>query len=147
MVGPVIGRWLPEQKPSLVIWQTGTYDAMRGIEPTEFRTAVEKAVEKLQQEGVDVVLMNMQYSPRTDQIVAIGAYAESLRWVAREREVPVFDRLAIMRNWYETGEFDLYAATKDMKTAKNVHDCLAKALAQSIIDAANLGSFEGAAPK
>ena len=51
-----------------------------------------------------------------------------MRWVAREREVPVFDRLAIMRHWYDAGQFDLYAATKDMKTAKSVHDCIGRAL-------------------
>ena len=56
----------------------------------------------------------MQYSPRTESIVAVGAYADSMRWVAREREVPLFDRLAIMRHWYDAGQFDLYAATKDI---------------------------------
>ena len=85
-------------------------------------------VEKLQEGGADVVLMNMQYSPRTESIVAIGAYADGMRWVAREREVPVFDRLAIMRHWYDAGQFDLYTATKDMKMAKSVHDCLGRAL-------------------
>ena len=38
--------------------------------------------------------------------------------LSREREVPVFDRLAIMRHWYDDGQFDLYAATKDMQMAK-----------------------------
>ena len=70
----------------------------------------------------------MQYSPRTESIVAIGAYADGMRWVSREREVPVFDRLAIMRHWYDAGQFDLYKATKDLKMAKSVHDCLGRAL-------------------
>ena len=34
--------------------------------PGRFRAAVSEGVEKLQSAGVDVVLMNMQYSPRTD---------------------------------------------------------------------------------
>ena len=51
-----------------------------------------------------------------------------MRWVAREREVPVFDRLAIMRHWYKSGQFDLYAATKDMGPPSSVHDCLGRAL-------------------
>ena len=82
--------------------------------------------------------MNMQYSPRTESIVAVGAYADGMRWVSREREVPVFDRLAIMRHWYDAGQFDLYKATKDLKMAKSVHDCLGRALAATIIDAAHL---------
>jgi len=138
---------LADQKPNLVVWQTGTYDAVRGTDPEQFRAAVSDGVEKLQSGGVDVVLMNMQYSPRTDSIVAIGAYADGMRWVAREREVPVFDRLAIMRHWYDSGQFDLYAATKDMKTAKSVHDCIGRTLAASIIDAARLEPQEGSAPQ
>ena len=103
-----IDKLLLDQKPSLVVWQTGTYDAVRGTDPEEFRAAVSDGVEKLQAGGADVVLVNMQYSPRTESIVAIGAYADGMRWVSREREVPVFDRLAIMRHWYDAGQFDLY---------------------------------------
>jgi hypothetical protein len=138
-----IDKLLVDPKPGLVIWQTGTYDAVRGTDPEEFRAAVSDGVEKLQTGGSDVVLMNMQYSPRTDTVVAVGPYAEGIRWVAREREVPVYDRLAIMRHWYDHGQFDLYAATKDMKTAKNVHDCIGRTLASSIIDAARLDPYEG----
>jgi len=142
-----IDQLLLDQKPSLVVWQTGTYDAMRGTAPEEFRASVSDGVEKLQEGGADVVLVNMQYSPRTESIVAIGAYADSMRWVSREREVPVFDRLAIMRHWYDTGQFDLYKPTKDLTMAKNVHDCLGRALGSTIIDAANLEAQQEAAPR
>jgi hypothetical protein len=142
-----IEKLLAEQKPTLVIWQTGTYDALRGTDPEQFRAGVSEGVEKLQNAGVDVLLMNMQYSPRTESVVALSAYADAMRWVAREREVPVFDRLAIMRHWYDAGQFDLYAATKDMKTAKSVHDCIGRTLAASIIDAARLESQQGSAPQ
>lgn len=138
-----IDKLLADDKPSLVIWQTGTYEAIRGTDPEEFRAAVSDGVEKLQAGGADVILMNMQYSPRTEAVVAVGAYADAIRWVAREREVPVYDRLAIMRHWYDAGQFDLYAATKDMKTARAVHDCIGRTLAASIIEAAHLGAYEG----
>ena len=32
------------KKPTLVIWQTGTYDAMRSIDPEDFRHAVGEGV-------------------------------------------------------------------------------------------------------
>ena len=142
-----IDKLLLDHKPSLVVWQTGTYDAVRGTDPEEFRASVSDGVEKLHEGGADVVLVNMQYSPRTESIVAIGAYADAMRWVSREREVPVFDRLAIMRHWYDAGQFDLYKATKDMKTAKSVHDCLGRALGSTIIDAAHLEGRQEAAPQ
>ena len=143
-----LDQLLLDQKPGLVIWQTGTYDAVHGTDPEEFRASVAEGVEKLQAGGADVVLVNMQYSPRTESIVPLGAYADGIRWVSREREVPVFDRLAIMRHWYDNGQFDLYKATKDMQMAKSVHDCLGRALAATIVDAARLQDREGgSAPK
>jgi len=143
----MIDKLVLDHKPSLVIWQTGSYDAMRGTDPAEFIAAISTGVEKLQASGVDVVLVNMQYSPRTESIVAVGAYADSLRWVAREREVPLFDRLAIMRHWYDAGQFNLYAPTKDLAMAKGVHDCIGRTLASLIIDAARLEALERTAPQ
>lgn len=142
-----IDKLVLDQKPGLVVWQTGTYDAVRGTDPEEFRATISDGVERLQAGGADVVLLNMQYSPRTESIVAIGAYADALRWVAREREVPLFDRLAIMRYWYDAGQFNLYKATKDMAMAKGVHDCIGRTLASLIIDAARLDTREGTTPQ
>jgi hypothetical protein len=133
-----------DQKPNLVVWQSGTYDALHGTDLEDFRSSIADGVEKIQNSGADVVLLNMQYSPRTESVVAVGPYADGIRWVAREREVPVFDRLAIMRHWYESGQFNLYAKTKDMSMAKQVHECLGRALAAMIVDAAHLQAREGA---
>ena len=138
-----IPKLLLDQKPNLVIWQTGTFEALRGIDPESFRSNIADGVEKLQAGGADVILMNMQYSPRTESMIALTPYVDSMRWVAREREVPLFDRLAIMRHWNDTGVFDLYAATKNFDIAKRVHDCIGRALAAMIVDAAQLKGLEG----
>jgi lysophospholipase L1-like esterase len=127
-----------DEKPDLVIWQTGTLDAIRRVDPDEFRAALEEGVETLHKGGADVILMNMQYSPRTDIMVPLGPYADNMRVVAQQREIPLFDRLAIMRHWSDTGAFDLYAAGKDNVLAQRVHDCIGRGIAAMIIDAAHL---------
>ena len=108
-----MAKLLVDEKPDLVIWQTGTVDAIRRIEPDDFRAALDEGVETLHKGGADVILMNMQYSPRTDIMIALGPYADNMSVVAQQHEVPLFDRLAIMRHWSDIGEFDLYAAGKD----------------------------------
>jgi hypothetical protein len=138
-----IEKLLVDEKPNLVIWQTGTVEAMRGLDPEDFRSSLADGVETLQNGGADVVLMNMQYSPRIESMIALGHYSDYMRWVAREREVPMFDRVAIMRHWNDTGAIDLYAATKDVGMAKRVHDCIGRALGSLIIDAAHLETLEG----
>jgi len=137
-----MGKLLIDEKPDLVIWQTGTIDAMRRVEPDDFRTALEDGVETLLKGGVDVILMNMQYSPRTDIMVALGPYADNMRVVAQQHEIPLFDRLGIMRHWSDVGAFDLYAAGKDNVLAARVHDCIGRAIATLIIDAGHLQAFE-----
>jgi lysophospholipase L1-like esterase len=130
---------LREQKPALIVWQTGTVDAMRGVEPDEFGSVLNHAVEKIRATGTDVILMNMQYSPRTETMIAVGPYAENMRWVSQQRNVPLFDRLGIMRHWSDTGVFDFYTPTKAFVVAQKVHECIGRALATQIIDAAQLG--------
>jgi len=133
-----MGKLLAEEKPDLVIWQTGTLDAIRRIDPDDFRAALEQGLETLQKGGADVILMNMQYSPRTEIMVALGPYADTMRVVAQQHEIPLFDRLAIMHHWSDSGAFDLYAAGKDNVLAHRVHDCIGRGIAAMIVDAAHL---------
>jgi hypothetical protein len=134
-----------DEKPDLVVWQSGTFDALQGTDPELYRASVAEGVEFAHAHGADVILMNMQYSPRTESMIALGGYADGMRWAAREFEVPLFDRLAIMRHWYESGVFDLYSTTKDVGVAKRVHDCIGRALASMIVEGARLEAFEGKA--
>ncbi|MGJ4927293.1 SGNH/GDSL hydrolase family protein [Bradyrhizobium sp. HKCCYLS2038] len=127
------------KRPNLVIWQTGTVDAMRSIDPDEFRQAVNDGVATLQNAGADVVLVNLQYSPRTETLISVPPYIDNMRVVAQQRDVPLFDRFAIMRQWNEQGDFDLFNPTHGIELAKQVHDCLGRALSKFIIDAAHLG--------
>ena len=128
---------LKDEKPALVIWQTGTADAMKGVGAEAFQGTLEATVDKLHEGGADVIFMNMQYSPRTDAVISTAAYAEAIRWVALEHAVNLFDRQAVMRQWSELGTFDLLAATKSLDTAAKVHDCIGRLLADLIIEAAS----------
>ncbi len=126
------------KKPTLVIWQTGTYDAMRSVDPDDFRAAVDEGVVALQNAGTDVVLMNLQYSPRTETMISAPPYLDNMRVVAQQHDVPLFDRFAIMRHWNDSGDFDLFSASHGLDLAKRVHDCLGRALSKFVIDAARV---------
>ncbi len=128
---------LLDAKPRLVIWQTGTVDAMRGVDIDEFRNTLEQGLAAIAKAGADAVLMNMQYSPRTESMIAATAYIDSMRYVAQHLDVPLFDRLAVMRHWSESGAFDFTVSDKS-ELAERVHDCLGRLLADFIIEAAGL---------
>jgi hypothetical protein len=132
---------LVDEKPNLVIWQTGTVDAIRRVEVDEFRAALEAGVETLQAGGADLMLMNMQYSPRTESMIQVGPYVDEMRAVAQQRDIPLFDRFAIMRYWSDEGAFDFYAAGKDNGLAQRVHDCLGRAIGALVIADGHLQPF------
>jgi hypothetical protein len=132
-------KLVEDKRPTLVIWQTGTVDAMRSVDPDEFRSAVDEGVAALQKAGVDVVLMNLQYSPRTETMISVPPYLDNMRVVAQEHDVPLFDRFAIMHQWNDQGDFDLFSASHGIELAKRVHDCLGRALSTFVIDAAHIG--------
>jgi hypothetical protein len=131
-----------DEKPDLVVWQAGTIDAMRRVDPDNFKSALEDGVDAIHKGGADVILMNMQYSPRTESMISLGPYADVMRVVSQQRDVPLFDRLGIMRHWSDVGAFDLYAAGKDNMLAQRVHDCIGRAIATLVVDAGRLQAFE-----
>ena len=130
------------KKPTLVIWQTGTVDALKSIDPDEFRNAIDEGVVALQNAGTDVILMNPQYSPRTEMMTSVPPYADTMRMVAQQHDIPLFDRFAIMHQWNDQGDFDLFSASPGNELAKRVHDCLGQALSKFVIDAAHLGQAQ-----
>jgi hypothetical protein len=133
-------------KPALVIWQTGTTDAIRGVEPDAFSTALEEGVEAVRAKHSDILFMNMQYSPRTESVIAANSYADAMRFVALQHELLLFDRFAIMRHWSEMGTFDLFSATKNTETAESVHNCIGRLLADLINEGAGLTETVGKDP-
>ncbi|WP_050424207.1 SGNH/GDSL hydrolase family protein [Bradyrhizobium tropiciagri] len=130
------------KKPTLVIWQTGTVDAMRAIDPDDFRTAINEGVVALRGAGADVVLVNLQYSPRTETMISAPPYLDNIKVVAQQHDVPLFDRFAIMKQWSDAGYFDLFSTAHGVDLAKKVHACLGRALAKFVIDAAHLGPVQ-----
>ncbi len=136
------GKLVEQNNPTLVIWQTGTVDAVRSVDVDNFRNAVEEGVAALRKAGTDVVLMNLQYSPRTETMISAVPYLDNMRAVAQQYDVPLFDRFAVMRHWNEQGDFDLFSAFHGLDLANRVHDCLGRALSTFVIDAAHINPTE-----
>jgi lysophospholipase L1-like esterase len=135
-------KLMEDKKPTLVIWQTGTVDAMRSIDPDDFRSAVDEGIAALQKAGTDVILMNLQYSPRTETMISASPYLDTMRVVAQQYDVPLFDRFAIMQQWNDSGDFDLFSASHGLDLAKRVHDCLGRALSVFVLDAARINTAQ-----
>jgi hypothetical protein len=129
IAGPVI-----QAKPTLVIWQTGTADAVKGTDVEQFSIALAEGVDALLAAGTDVLLMDPQYSPMTAAMINFGPYREQVEQVAMVRKAVVFQRHELMRYWVEQGTFTFAETTKDAMRAEadRVHACIGQLLADLI---------------
>jgi len=130
-----LGPALAKARPQLVIWQSGTVDAMRGVEADQFTEALEQGISDAKSAGADLILINAQYSPRTESMIALGTYSDLMRRVAAQQEVPLFDRFAVMKACADLGIFDFYATTKKLDMAEHVHNCIGRLLADLVLGA------------
>ena len=121
-------------KPTLVIWETGTMEAVRGTDVDEFRETVQTGIDKIHAAGTEVVLMNMQFSRATDAVIHFEPYRATMRELADVNDVPLFRRHGIMRHWAESGALDLRAAEgeKGRELAAKLYDCIGRAMADFV---------------
>ena len=135
---PQLRKLMAAEKPSLIVWQTGTVEAMRGIDTDAFSSVLQDGIDAAHDARSDILFVNMQYSPRTELMISMAPYADAIRIVALQHEIPLFDRLAIMRRWGELGTFDLNEVTKKMDTAYRIHGCIGHLLGDLILEASRL---------
>jgi hypothetical protein len=89
----------------VVIWQTGVNDALRHVDLETFRLTVLEGVDRLQKQGIDVVLLDMQYFPRAERIAGFNKYLYVMREIAEQRKIPILRRFAIMRHLVKSAQF------------------------------------------
>lgn len=129
-----IARDVVPLNPALVIWQTGSADAARGIPVMEFGMSLERGIGELREHGSDVLLVDSQFSPRASLLVNTDNYREAVRWNARRYDLPLFKRYDTMQYWWSNEMIDLDAEDKaeQLANADRIHDCVAALLVRLI---------------
>jgi len=122
------------ERPDLVIWQVGTNTLLQGQDMWSVFLDVRTGVRRLDALGADVLLMNLQYSPR---VLARANHRDMLDLVAvagRETNVDVFDRFGIMRTWSEGRRygFDVFVTPDGLHMNDWGYGCLARLLAAAL---------------
>jgi len=121
-------------KPNLVIWEVGITDAVRSSELDAFAAALQSGIARLQEAKIEVMLMDMQYSPDTETVTNFAPYLDALHQAGDIAGAYVFQRYAIMQHWSEAGSFKLSGVPKEErpKLATRVYACLGERLADAI---------------
>lgn len=129
---------LDHAKFQLVLWQTGTVEAVRNLPPSEFAQTLADGAEKATGSGADVVLVDPQYSRFLQTNSDIQPYEQAFQTVASMPSVALFHRFDLMRNWVNDGQIDLEHTPKaDRLTAvEHLHACLGRELARLVLTGA-----------
>jgi lysophospholipase L1-like esterase len=91
-----------DRRPDLVIWQVGTNAVLRDLDPSETAKLVDDGVAKIQAAASDVVLVDLQYSPRVNERSENASRMNKLLGhIAELHHAGIFPRFEVMRDWHE----------------------------------------------
>jgi lysophospholipase L1-like esterase len=102
-----IDRDVAAERPTLVIWQTGTNDFLQDVPVATFAAQLRDGIARLRATGADLVLMEPQYMMRPVHDGSYRRYVTTMRAVAAQEHVPVVRRYDIMAYWLDAKRFDI----------------------------------------
>jgi hypothetical protein len=131
----VLGAALAQHRYQLVLWQTGTIDAIEADPLEEFSEALADGADAANAAGADLILIEPQYSRFLEANADLGPYLSAMAAAGAEPGALVFHRFSLMHDWVDAGLIDLeYARPAERPAvAARLHACLAAELAHVIL--------------
>jgi acyl-CoA thioesterase-1 len=127
------------EHPQLVLWQVGTNSVLRDHPLDTHAAELRRGVEQLKASDADVVLIDPQYAPKVLAKSETPGMVDQIALVAKDENVDLFHRFAVMRDWYEVqhDSFDVFVSPDGLHMNDWGYACWAKLLAGAIAEAAN----------
>jgi acyl-CoA thioesterase I len=140
-VGDMLARFdtsVIAEKPDLVIWQMGTNSVLRDHPIDPKATLLHEGLARLKAIHADVILVDPQYAPKVVAKPEIEGMVAQISATAKEQNVDVFRRFAMMRRWYQADRmrFDAFVSPDGLHMNDWSYACLAKWLGTAIVEAA-----------
>lgn len=120
--------------PQLVIWQTGSNSALQGWDLDVYEATVRRGIAKLKAARVDIVLMDPQYAPRVIARPLHDRFVATVRVVASDLKVAMFNRFAVMQHWVTSGQLTMeeMVARDQLHMNDLSYGCIARLLAEAL---------------
>lgn len=135
---PILQRELKARHYDLVLWQTGTVEAVQGLRPDVLRSVLQDGAEAVQNAQADLVLIDPQYSRFLRANADLNPYETVMAQLTAMPPVTLFHRFDLTQAWVNSGQIDLERVGHDDrdKTIALLNDCLGHALARFILTGA-----------
>ncbi len=124
----------------MVIWQTGTVEAVRNIPVGTFYQTLSDGSALIADAGADLVIVDPQFSRFLRANADLDPYAQTMQQISAQPGVVLFHRFDLMRYWSGEGQIDLERTPKSarLKTVELLHSCLGAILARMVLASAHL---------
>jgi acyl-CoA thioesterase-1 len=133
---PLMQRELAARHYDLVLWQTGTVEAVHGLRTDSLRSVLQDGIDAAAQAKVDLVLIDPQFSRFLRANADVSPYQTVLAQVAGDPGVTLFHRFDLTQLWVNNGQIDLERTSREQrdKTIILLNTCLGEALARYILE-------------
>ena len=127
-------------KPDVVIWQTGSNDALRHVPVERFEAETRDGIRAMQKAGADVILMEPQWCPTLEHSGNADIFRAAVRRIGEELNVVVIRRSDMMHKWIADGRMTRaqMLAPDGLHMADVGYAQLARDIAPEVLKAASL---------
>jgi hypothetical protein len=132
---PALRSALAAKPYTLVMWLTGTVDAVDSTPPDDFYEALAEGAAAAVDSGADLILVGPQYSRFLEENANLQPYDAALRATGALPGVALFPRFDLMKDWASQGSFDLERTAKADRPAMaaQLQACLGRELAHMVV--------------
>ena len=123
-----------DRKPTVVIWQTGTNDALRQLPLESFRRDLRRGIADMTARRIRVILVDQQDFAAADTVKNYSDYVSVMQEVAHQENVTLLHRYRVMRYLalQRRGGMDELLAKDRLHMSDVAHKCVGELLADGI---------------
>jgi acyl-CoA thioesterase-1 len=123
----------------MVIWQTGTVEAVHNVPTGSFYQTLSDGSALIAASGADLVLVDPQFSRFLHAAADVDPYFQTLQEIAAHPGAVLFHRFDLMRFWSVEGQIDMERTPRAqrLKIVEQLHVCLGQALARFVTASAH----------
>lgn len=140
----LLGSELAARPAALVVWQTGTMEAVRHIPPAAFAATVADGERLVHGHNADLVLVDPLYSALLEARADLAPYRAAMfatlaDGAADGSGTAVLDRYGLMRGWAQAGLFDVDHTPKPKRreAMARLDGCIGEMLARRVLAGAS----------
>jgi acyl-CoA thioesterase-1 len=139
---PLVKAQIQQTPAALVLWQTGTVEAIRGLRPARMRQVLREGLDLIRAAGGSLLLIDPEFTRALRANTDVEPYETELQQVAALPGAALFHRYELTRLWVLQGRIDPERAPKDAREADLAHlnRCLGQALADYVLSGARIAA-------